>query len=79
MARRRRTRFEKRMKFESDITPTAADRHHPMLKLALELGPLLVFFFANLRGEWLAANFPVLADARRAALRRERLCSWRRR
>lgn len=50
------------MKFESDTTPTAADRHHPMLKLALELGPLLIFFFANLRGEWLAATFPVLAS-----------------
>ncbi|CAN7522987.1 septation protein A [Neorhizobium sp. LjRoot104] len=49
------------MKFESDTTPTAADRHHPMLKLALELGPLLVFFFANLRGEWLAATFPSLS------------------
>lgn len=49
------------MKFESDTTPTTADRHHPMLKLSLELGPLLVFFFANLRGEWLAANFPVLS------------------
>lgn len=49
------------MKFESDTTPTAADRHHPMLKLALELGPLLVFFFANLRGEWLAATFPWLS------------------
>lgn len=49
------------MKFESDTTPTAADRHHPMLKLSLELGPLLVFFFANLRGEWLAATFPWLS------------------
>ncbi|KAA9385014.1 septation protein A [Neorhizobium galegae] len=49
------------MKFESDTTPTAADRHHPILKLALELGPLLVFFFANLRGEWLAATFPWLS------------------
>ncbi|MBP2562742.1 intracellular septation protein [Neorhizobium galegae] len=49
------------MKFESDTTPTAADRHHPMLKLSLELGPLLVFFFANLRGEWLAETFPWLS------------------
>jgi intracellular septation protein len=32
------------------------------LKLALELGPLLVFFFANYRGEWLAARFPALAE-----------------
>jgi intracellular septation protein len=46
---------------ESDITPSAADRHHPMLKLALELGPLLVFFFGNLRGAWLVAHFPALS------------------
>jgi intracellular septation protein len=35
---------------------------NPVLKFALELGPLLVFFFANARGEWLAGHFPVLAD-----------------
>jgi intracellular septation protein len=46
---------------ESDMTPSAADRHHPLLKLALELGPLLVFFFGNLRGPWLAQTFPVLS------------------
>nr|WP_279327365.1 septation protein A [Chelativorans petroleitrophicus] len=33
----------------------------PVLKLALELGPLLIFFFANARGEWLAAQFPALS------------------
>ena len=33
----------------------------PLLKLVLELGPLLVFFFANARGEWLLAKFPALA------------------
>lgn len=33
---------------------------NPMLKLALELGPLLVFFFANTRGEWMIAKLPVL-------------------
>ncbi|MDM9621371.1 septation protein A [Rhizobium sp. AC44/96] len=49
------------MTTESDITPSAADKHHPMLKLALELGPLLIFFFANLRGPWLVEKFPVLA------------------
>ena len=32
----------------------------PLLKLALELGPLLVFFFANSRGEWLVEQFPAL-------------------
>ena len=35
---------------------------NPLLKLALELGPLMVFFFANARGEWLAGKFPALAS-----------------
>jgi len=35
---------------------------NPALKLVLELGPLMVFFFANARGEWLAAKFPALAE-----------------
>ncbi|WP_245466797.1 septation protein A [Mesorhizobium sp. M1A.F.Ca.IN.022.07.1.1] len=30
--------------------------------MVLELGPLLVFFFANARGEWLAQKFPALAE-----------------
>ncbi|KAB2700694.1 septation protein A [Brucella haematophila] len=34
----------------------------PLLKLVLELGPLLVFFFANARGETLIEHFPVLAS-----------------
>ncbi|MGX5667229.1 septation protein A [Rhizobium daejeonense] len=46
--------------FESDTKPTSEERHHPLLKMALELGPLLVFFFGNLRGEWLAKTFPAL-------------------
>lgn len=46
---------------DNDLTPSAADKQHPMLKLVLELGPLLVFFFGNLRGEWLAQQFPQLA------------------
>lgn len=33
---------------------------NPLLKLALELGPLMVFFFANARGEWLVGKFPAL-------------------
>jgi intracellular septation protein len=33
----------------------------PLLKLVLELGPLMVFFFANARGEWLLERFPALA------------------
>ena len=44
----------------SDVESTPAEKHHPMLKMALELGPLLVFFFGNLRGEWLAKTFPAL-------------------
>ena len=32
------------------------------LKLVLELGPLLVFFFANSYGEKLAKWFPMLAE-----------------
>ena len=40
-----------------------AKRHlNPLLKFALELGPLLVFFFANARGEWLAQRFPALSE-----------------
>lgn len=35
---------------------------NPLLKFTLELGPLLVFFFANARGEWLATRFPALAE-----------------
>ncbi|HET7716152.1 MAG TPA: septation protein A [Bauldia sp.] len=34
---------------------------NPLLKLALELGPLAVFFLANARGEWLAERIPALA------------------
>ncbi|MDO1583969.1 septation protein A [Rhizobium oryzicola] len=47
--------------FESDTTPTQQEKANPGLKLALELGPLLVFFFANLRGEWLVEKLPVLS------------------
>ncbi|WP_378946858.1 septation protein A [Mesorhizobium sp. ANAO-SY3R2] len=35
---------------------------NPLLKLVLELGPLVVFFFANARGAWLASHFPALAE-----------------
>lgn len=49
------------MQIESDTKPTPEERHHPMLKFALEIGPLLVFFFGNIRGEWLAATFPALS------------------
>ena len=46
---------------ESDIKPTKEEKQKPGLKMALELGPLMVFFFGNLRGEWLVGKFPVLA------------------
>ena len=42
--------------------PAEEAKISPILKLVLELGPLVVFFFANSRGEWLAAQFPVLAE-----------------
>jgi intracellular septation protein len=35
---------------------------NPLLKFALELGPLIVFFFANARGAWLAEKIPALAS-----------------
>jgi intracellular septation protein len=40
--------------------PKKKEDINPVLKLALELGPLMVFFFANARGEWLAERFPLL-------------------
>ncbi|MCP4380219.1 MAG: septation protein A [Hyphomicrobiales bacterium] len=48
---------------EFERAPHDPDRKavNPLLKLALELGPLGVFFFANARGEWLAEKFPALA------------------
>ena len=45
---------------DNENTATRAEREQPLLKLALELGPLLIFFFGNLRGEWLAKTFPAL-------------------
>ena len=45
---------------ERDPTDPKKKEIAPLLKLALELGPLLVFFFANARGEWLAQTFPAL-------------------
>lgn len=34
---------------------------NPLLKFALELGPLVVFFFANSRGDQIASAFPALS------------------
>lgn len=41
--------------------PSETEKHNPLLKLALELGPLMVFFFGNTKAEWLAAKFPALS------------------
>ncbi|WP_299869521.1 septation protein A [uncultured Hoeflea sp.] len=46
---------------ERDPSDPKRKRINPVLKLALELGPLLVFFFANARGEWIAGQVPWLA------------------
>ena len=48
--------------FERDPADPKRKEINPLLKLALELGPLMVFFFANSRGEWLVERFPALAD-----------------
>ncbi|KAB0681202.1 septation protein A [Aureimonas leprariae] len=47
-----------------EARPNSPERReiNPALKFALELGPLLVFFFANYRGPWLAGHFPALAS-----------------
>ncbi len=47
---------------ERDPADPGRKEINPILKFALELGPLLVFFFANARGEWLAGHFPALAE-----------------
>lgn len=47
--------------FERDPSDPSRKEVTPLLKLALELGPLMVFFFANARGEWLIERFPVLS------------------
>ena len=47
--------------FERDPSDPKHKEMNPLLKLALELGPLLVFFFANARGDWLAERFPALS------------------
>jgi intracellular septation protein len=47
---------------ERDPSDPRHKQVNPVLKLLLELGPLMVFFFANARGEWLSEKFPVLAN-----------------
>jgi len=46
--------------FERDPSDPKRKELNPLLKLTLELGPLLVFFFVNARGDWLAERFPAL-------------------
>jgi intracellular septation protein len=48
------------MTFEVPPNTPSRNEVNPLLKLALELGPLAVFFFANARGEWLARQLPAL-------------------
>jgi intracellular septation protein len=45
---------------ERDPTDPKKKEMNGLLKFALELGPLLVFFFANSRAEWLGETFPAL-------------------
>ncbi len=47
---------------ERQITAAKKNEINPILKFALELGPLLVFFFANSKGEQLAEQFPILSS-----------------
>jgi intracellular septation protein len=47
---------------ERDPAAPKKQEMNPLLKLALELGPLLVFFFANSRGEWMVETWPVLGS-----------------
>jgi intracellular septation protein len=46
----------------SDPQKQKKERVNPLLKMVLELGPLMVFFFANARGAWLTQKFPALAE-----------------
>jgi len=48
--------------FERDPNDPKRKHINPLLKMVLELGPLVVFFFANSRGEWIAERVPFLAD-----------------
>ena len=45
---------------ERDPSDPRKKEINPILKLAPELGPLVIFFFANTRGEWLAEKVPAL-------------------
>ncbi|MEO1702816.1 MAG: septation protein A [Pseudomonadota bacterium] len=47
---------------EADKNEIGEKRENPVLKLALEFGPLVAFFFANARGEWIVERFPSLEN-----------------
>ena len=47
---------------ETGLADPRRKRLSPGLKLLLELGPAMVFFFTNIRGQWLAKTFPILAN-----------------
>jgi intracellular septation protein len=47
--------------FEREPGDPERKRINPLFKLALELGPLLIFFFANAKAEWLTEQYPQLA------------------
>lgn len=47
---------------ERDPSDPKKQEINPLLKLALELGPLMVFFFANSRAEWMVETWPVLGS-----------------
>ena len=47
---------------EREPTDSRAKRMNPLLKFVLEMGPLLIFFYATLRGESLTAALPVLGE-----------------
>lgn len=50
------------MEFELPPGAKGKPEINPVLKLALELGPLVIFFLANSRGEWLAGKIPALGS-----------------
>ena len=50
------------MEMEQKPSAVAQKEERPILKLILEFGPLLVFFYANAQGEQLAERFPLLGN-----------------
>lgn len=48
----------------TSTSPAAKPAKNPLIKLALELGPLVIFFFINARGAALMESYPALAGFR---------------